>query len=246
MAKNIKSNIYDKSAIYTLIEMEEKNEIYKYMQEYLDRFDDAQLAYIIKTIIERNKISLMNMMIYDFNFDVTYSNDIVVVWCSSTNNIEMMQLLINHGADIHTRKYSKNVIYTIRRDMNWIDANEFIDDDYAFYNAIVNSKYHMVKFLLDAGVDPNACDGRAFLRGLMTYEITKLLIDYGADVTIQNNEALRRIVYDKNYFIIKLLIDNGADPNVINKMGTDPDEDILITYLIENGVDPIALLKIWK
>ena len=106
----------------------------------------------------------------------------------------------------------------------------------------------MVKFLLDAGIDPNSCNDSAFLRGCLNYDITKLLIDYGADVTVQNNEALKRAVCNKNYEIVKLLIDNGADPNAINQIEINSvsTNEKLVPYLMENGVDPIILLKIWQ
>lgn len=96
----------------------------------------------------------------------------------------------------------------------------------------------IIKILLEHGENPNEIDNDRFgstpLHYAVTYgkitpemrvNIMKLLIEYGADINIQDgqgNTSLHIAMQYINFNIAKYLIDNGADLNIINNEGKTP------------------------
>jgi len=87
----------------------------------------------------------------------------------------------------------------------------------------------------------------------LTYDIIKILLDYGIDINIQNKKgetALMWSTWNKNsdgLRIVELLIENGADINILSNKGetalhwsinNSRGEGVLITKkLIDSGID---------
>ena len=136
-------NFVEEPSIFEILKIGSIDGLSKFMNNNAHALKGPQrLSFLVQNIIKYNQITLMNMMIYDFNFNVKYDNDIAVVWCSATDNIEMMQLLIDHGADVHTSKVSRLCTYVFNATGSYRSQDsvidEFIGENYAFYNAIAN------------------------------------------------------------------------------------------------------------
>jgi uncharacterized protein YnzC (UPF0291/DUF896 family) len=75
-------------------------------------------------------------------------------------------------------------------------------------------------------------------------EIVKLLIENGADVTAEDNYAIRRASQNGHLEVVKYLIDNGADvtaeDNYAIRTASQEGHLETVKYLIENGADVTA------
>lgn len=86
-----------------------------------------------------------------------------------------------------------------------------------------------VRLLLKAGADPNAVAGHpSHVRALhsavagRSYEVTDLLLNYGADVNATQKggwTALHAVVKHRNEPLVRLLMDHGADPVQVSDDG---------------------------
>jgi len=141
-----------------------------------------------------------------------------------------------------------------------IDENQIIKNQ-ALIKAVSGGNLNRVKSAIRTGADINFKDDNGYfplLSAVMknNYEITKFLIDSGANLNITSGKhsgksgvydygtALIFAVKDENYEIVKLLIDSGADVNIQNEDGktalmiaAENGNDKIIKLLIDAGAD---------
>ena len=138
-----------------------------------------------------------------------------------------------------------------------IDENQIIKNQ-ALIKAVSGGNLNRVKSAIRTGADINFKDDNGYfplLSAVMknNYEITKFLIDSGANLNITSGKhsgksgvydygtALIFAVKDENYEIIKLLIDSGADLNIQNEDGKTA-----LMMVAESGNEKITKLLIDK
>ena len=100
-----------------------------------------------------------------------------------------------------------------------------------------NGHTEVVKLLIDNGADVTADNNYAIRNASREghTEIVKLLIDAGADVTARDNYAIRYATYNGHLEIVKLLIDAGADVTAVDNQA--------IRYASYNGhIEVVKLL----
>lgn len=149
-------------------------------------------------------------------------------------NVEGVRNLIKAGADVSVKKndddYEHN--YTALHNSLFFGGNSFYKD--------INSRFEVVKMLLEAGADPNIkVRGQLLFQGdgglihgwgeyspLMLSrdaEIARLLLDYGARIDEQGEYGRTALmIYNLSsyyYDIVQLLIERGSDINIQNKTG---------------------------
>ena len=128
-----------------------------------------------------------------------------------------------------------------------------------FFEAIRNSNVALIKQQLAAGVDPESLDPELQMTTLALAaaageeEITRLLLDAGANVDIRNTDGttpLATAVFFGHPEVVKLLLEEGADPTAQNLKGekasdyvTQPMPDGILQIIggiIRVKVDPVA------
>nr|MDJ0746481.1 ankyrin repeat domain-containing protein [Xenococcaceae cyanobacterium MO_167.B27] len=171
------------------------------------------------------------------------------------NHKGVAQLLINDGADVNTRYYSRKtpLFWTRNKDVaqllinNGADVNAQDKDGQTPLFGIENKD--VAQLLINNGADVNFQDnsGQTPLFGTGNKDIAQLLINNGADVNAQDNMGrtpLLEAASSRRIDIAQVLINNGADVNVPDNMGRTPlsiavlkfDQE-LTTLLINNGVN---------
>nr|XP_014275371.1 serine/threonine-protein phosphatase 6 regulatory ankyrin repeat subunit A [Halyomorpha halys] len=97
------------------------------------------------------------------------------------------------------------------------------------YLAVCNGQLQNLKNLLESGVDVNVRIGRdhnTLLHYAPTVEITKLLLSYGADVNVFNNDGMTplffAIIDNKGFDVVQQLLAHGADVNSRTSDGHTP------------------------
>jgi uncharacterized protein len=143
------------------------------------------------------------------------------------DHLEIIKLLVEHGADVNTRMRSSTETRTIFTHQ-WL----YEDGATPFVRAAQSSDLTLMKLLLEHGADPKltADDGTTALMvasGIgwvegVTYEwskeanveTVKMLIDLGIDLNARNSEgrtALMGAAHKGRNDIVQLLVDHGAD-----------------------------------
>jgi ankyrin repeat protein len=119
-----------------------------------------------------------------------------------------------------------------------IDYTLLIKYCFSIIFASRNGHIEVVKLLIGAGADVTADDNEAirFASENGHIEVVKLLIGAGADVTADDNEAIRFASENGHIEVVKLLIDNGADVTA--------DDNYAIRYASRNGHIEIVKLLI--
>jgi ankyrin repeat protein len=163
-------------------------------------------------------------------------------------NVEIVKLLINHGADVNSQ------------DKNGLTALMY---------AVVKGQYDMAKFLLETGADvsAHAVDGSTALALAVAdsgdeanpladrirpgrLEVAELLVKNGADVKARNSKGRTPLMIalndmqgpdqKKTAALVKFLLDNGAEVNVAGSYGETP----LMLAADKNGPEVITLLLV--
>ncbi len=128
-----------------------------------------------------------------------------------------------------------------------------------FFEAIRNNNVASIKQQLADGVDPESLDQElqmstlAMAAAVGSEEITRLLLDAGANVDVRNTDGttpLATAVFFGHPDVVKLLLEEGADPAAQNLKGekvtdyvTQPMPDGILQFvggIIRVKVDPVA------
>lgn len=123
-----------------------------------------------------------------------------------------------------------------------------------FASSIAKNKAEICKLFISAGIDINSRDdlGTPMLNVAVrndNIELTKMLLEYGADINAVSNDrgytAVMDAVWKGNKDIAKLLIEQGAELNTISKEGQSnlvlavgANNIAICKMLAENGADP--------
>jgi len=97
-----------------------------------------------------------------------------IVAAASSGNVDIVRLLLDHGANIQGETYFPEADYT------YLGGT-------ALHAAVANEHSHVVAFLLEQGADVHAGDGGEGLTPLQrTHDLSilKLLLEYGADPNV--------------------------------------------------------------
>lgn len=178
---------------------------------------------IAETIIRFNRINMMEILLHDYNFDITCQNNSILLFCGNWGTNDMMNLLLNHS------------------NINLSDSNNKILQNIMF-NACESCNSTMINMLLEHGFDPNTNNGK-YLNIVCEFnytDIAKLLIEYGANVACRDNQALYTAIVNMNYETVVLLLQNGADMSAINRRLTNKQNNKrkeFINLLIENNIE---------
>lgn len=151
----------------------------------------------------------------------------------ANGNIEIMALLLNHGADIHAlNKEGQNVIHSL------VSSHSGGIDDIA-----------TLEYFLEQKVDINGKDedGQTPIWGCIEFnriDLLESLIEHGADIEAADKHGRTPLWFagrNKKTVMVKLLLQYGAKVDVKNKYGKSLKEDLSssiygdIPEIIENG-----------
>ena len=257
---------------------EQKTYLYFIQENKIDGFakrlarnpsDITNIPNLVPTIINKNCVEFMRILINDFGYDVR-TNNYAIIACCDRDNPDMVRLLIENGADIRCKQNKEDRLYVC------YDYGD--ESDYPMYRACCHGCYNIVKLLLEYGVSPNAGNGKCLVgacsnnnnknivRLLLEYganqmfdeclekaiwwcdsEMVGLLVNAGANIQKNNNHLLNALMNFRSD-TAKLLLDHGANADAVNiEYGVNvvPEEATFINTLNEYNIDPYAVIRLY-
>lgn len=110
--------------------------------------------------------------------------------------------------------------------------------------SVTSNDYDGVRTLLMTGCDPNDAGGIPPILSVLSADVSRLLVSFGADVntiyleetaltrTLQTEEAYF-IPYGSKYELVRELLKLGADPNLAGGSLQYTDDDVQMTKLVK-------------
>lgn len=190
-------------------------------------FKASTLSLVLMSAIRNEQPIIVNLLL-KISAYVNEKLNVKVLQCAiSENNVEIVRLLLEAGADPNERYEKSDVsplLSAISQDKPEIvrllleagaDPNERYEksDVNALSIAISEDKPEIVRLLLNAGVNPNEKSKVSFLSIAISEnkpEIVRLLLEAGADPNENSDEILLSIATSHNPEIVRLLLDSGA------------------------------------
>ena len=165
----------------------------------------------------RIKLLLDNGVNPNFEIKNPIANKIPLFECVLWRDLELLKILLTYNSN---NKADPNIV---RHDIRGYEGILML-----ICNLNGNFGFNMMKLLLENGTNPNIY--RHNYNGLSfspldflcwhnkDYKKIKLLVEYGAKITLDN--LISAIKYN-NFKIVKILLDGGADPYEKDKVGKD-------------------------
>ncbi|MEM8830236.1 MAG: ankyrin repeat domain-containing protein, partial [Cyanobacteria bacterium P01_G01_bin.19] len=169
---------------------------------------------------------------------------------------EVIELLLDLGADINKVNSSKETPLLFISDFNKIDTAKLLIDNGADVNvinarkdtpllkAIRSNQLIMAKLLIEQGADVNAKNSNgqtALFSRYNSLEVVELLIEHGADAKAIDKSFSTPLFSLDNPQVAKLLIDNGADANATNAYSNNALFGVanreVLDILVQRGAD---------
>jgi ankyrin repeat protein len=179
----------------------------------------------IEAIENDNSGVISDMLDKGISADIKDESGIPVLCIAARDgHIEIMELLLKHGANVNIR-YENNSPLMF---------------------AVINGSYDGLKLLLDHGADVNAKGANKntplIVQAISNPENVKLLLEYGADVDIKNKYGATALIKackcrKSNIEIIKLIIKAGGTINIVDASGKTA-----LDYVIEKKQTAITKL----
>lgn len=180
-------------------------------------------------IIKLDKINMMRILLNDCNVDTDWSDMqlmadySIIEYCANYGTADMLELILDYS------------------NTNLSTYNNIILQD-AMNSACQKGNYSLAKIFLMNGFDPNTGQSECLILAIINgnLNIVKMLIEYDANVTCQNNLALYNAIKYRHYDITRLLLQNGADINAVNRRFCSQQDNTVKKYidlLIENDID---------
>ncbi len=189
-------------------------------EEIRDKFDQ-----ILCLACERDNFDMINFLLTDNDIKncLAKKNHALKI-ASYHGKVRLMQLLIDHGADIH---YQDDECLVLACARGQIDTLKYFKEsgyvhielrEEMLFVACENGHLEIVQYLLGkCKLSVNINHARKLASKNNHSDIVRYLIGYGADVCDDGNDALKWAKYYEDQKLIKYLLDEGADKEIMKE-----------------------------
>ncbi|ANB50884.1 putative ankyrin repeat protein [Powai lake megavirus] len=150
-----------------------------------------------------NDQSMINIFINRVESGLIPISDKLILSASNINNIKLMDLLVNLGANINMDNSGNN-------------------PGIVLIQACTHGNIKLIEFLLQKGINPNCDNGKALIKACINKNLDtcKLLLDNGFIINYNDEKMMYwiiKLIKKKNIDAIQLLINHGFDFSHLNK-----------------------------
>jgi len=129
-------------------------------------------------------------------------------------------LLLDHGANVNAsfnalKICAINDYYHLIKLLLEYGVDVHANNDEAFRESIHNNSVNVVKLLLENGADIHINDNDNILYA-QSLDMIEVLVEYGSDIHLQDDQLLRQNVFNGNVETVRFLLESGANGHVIN------------------------------
>lgn len=223
-------------------------DIFKALVNYMDKesylFNEALL-----TASEYGQTKIVELLLEN-GANVHYSNDRSLIYAAEGGHVKTVLLLLEYGVDNQHKVFAAILrsgnFDMIKLILDWMKSkryelsflDEIIDEN---FNLLASKGYiSIIKLLIDyRGINRNLDE--ALIKAVFGnhLETTKLLLDLGANIHINDDESIRIAAGEGNTELVNLLLDYGADINANNgeplKIAYDYDHYDTVKLLLKRG-----------
>jgi len=228
-----------KDQIYQSIVDLPDNEKRAFLAKHID--DEVMVDVILKSAKDPKQFSDSIFLVNDYSIlEKFVQNNIDLNYVNSLGENLLTSLAKKQGGGIDFRE-----LFTLILNGN-VDVNfQNNQGETALFNAVQLGKKRIVELLLEHNADPNIGKLSPLIQSCISgyLEISKLLIDYGADVNYEYDDTmfpltpLTASIANNRIENVKLLIEKGANINIVDK-----EENNLLLQSIKFGNLKIAKL----
>jgi len=188
-------------------------------EENEEEFDDSD--YLLITAAKDGDIETVISCI-NSGVNIHLVNEEALFRAVEGGHIEIVRLLLDHGADVNAKYNNMIIKWSFRRrnfELIELLLDHGADIQAALVYAIDIGKLDIVEFLIEKGAELDSVPKKLY-NAIRTrnIELVNFILDYGFDTNEYPQaliEALTQALYDHNYELGKFLIDKGADINKI-------------------------------
>jgi ankyrin repeat protein len=156
------------------------------------------------------------------------------------NDCSMAEILLENGVPLNGTNHAgyNALIATVQQKpeqfefakflvVKGIDINQVSLDGTAVYSSYLFNNMRITKFLIEAGAQLNCTKPHGMTLLMMACQnndaaLVKMLLAYGANPNVCNNEGITALVQSDDYEIIRMLLYAGANVNIIHKDTSTP------------------------
>lgn len=148
--------------------------------------------------------------------NVAVDNNIAICYAAANGHMDVIKFMIEHGADIKAEGYRPitDAIMYRRLDVVEYAIPKMVSARYGnsmfFRRAVCFSQTEIIKYLISVGANVTSNNNEAIRRSV-DLEIIKLLVEHGADVKVSDNIILVNASLRGQLETVKFLVDSGAD-----------------------------------
>lgn len=177
--------------------------------------------YIIQLAAAQCRNGDLLQLIIDRGADIHANNNAVICYAAHTNAHKNIKILIDNGADINT------------------------SNGYLLEYAIMQQHESILQYLLDKGIDASSPEFLSMAIDSNYFNGTKLLLEYGADIGSLDQEDYIAAIKSKNLELIELLASYGANFTTVNDYTATHACHKTIDTLVNLGVSLNAICNIF-
>lgn len=201
--------------------------------DQLKNISDIPIDRLVRYFIKKNNLEIIMRIADEYEYDFSNEDNYALKVAVVNNSIDILKyLLLNSNIDIHVdNDYCIKVAcqgghYEIVKMLMSAGANFRIDEDYPFrvtqsFGGVLNQigdRINITKLLIENGADIHAKNDYAFAIACEhnDLEMVKTLLHYGANIHANDDLGLLNAVSCNYYEMVHFLIESGANIHAQN------------------------------
>ena len=200
------------------------------VQYFIDKKLDVTINdnYIIRECIRSPKYSEVLQLIINHGANVNAGNGIVLVNAIECPSVKLFEILIKHGADYRLNNYKAVIVSSEIDSCTYFDSFASYDENEHSDDEVLTNNFLL--YFINEGIDVNLGDGILFKNAMVdfSYDNVELLIKNGFDIKYIELGDLVPVIKCMMLEFIVMFINYGVDFSILNSYQSVHSEKLFI------------------